>query len=247
MKRRSYAKPPIVEALVELRFVHDVSGDALMDTLSARLADSYSGERKQQELVTFSAAVDAHSVAASARRAPHITFLQSDDGLRLIGCRTQTISVHTLAPYPGWESFFAQVEEAVEALPGDLRAGGLSTISVRYIDRITLPVGDGSYLDFLTIMPTRPEPLPSVLSGFHFVTQANDPDDGTQALLTLASGPPTPTGEPVLVYDLLLQRTGEPLCSFDGREWQSIVEELHERQRGIFEASITDRTRELFE
>lgn len=245
MTRRIYPKPPIVEAVIDLRFNGIIEGEELLEALRRRLADRYNGVPKRQDLLEVDSTFSPDSVSTTARRSPHLTFLRSEDGLRLVGCGTQRMSVHVLAPYPGWESFIEQVEEAIEALPSEVRAGALSSLAVRYIDRITLPKTLSSFSDYVTIMPPRPEPMPSTLSAFHVVTQTKDNADDTTAVLTLASGPPTADGEPVLIYDLVLQREGEPLCGLD--RWRPIVEALHERQRDIFEKSITQKMRGLFQ
>lgn len=95
-------------------------------------------------------------------------------------------------------------------------------------------------------MPHCPAPMPPEIAMFHVVTQTIDLKDDTIALLTLASGPATPEGNPVLLYDLHFRRQGQPLCGLTDTTWVSIVEALHQRQRDVFEASITDKMRELF-
>ncbi|MBI4858982.1 MAG: TIGR04255 family protein [Candidatus Riflebacteria bacterium] len=247
MTRRIYPKPPIVEAVVELRFVADNVAETLLEALGGKLSSQYPGDRKIQELVETSGQVSPESVRTASRRTPHVTFLRSSDGVRLIGCGAKTMSVHNLAPYAGWESFFEQIEEAVAAVPSGLRGGGLEAISVRYIDRMTLPAGGHPFTDYLTIMPPCPGPMPSEIAEFHVVTQTMDSTDSSIALLTLASAPPTPEGRPVLLHDLHLHRRGTPLCGVDDRGWVDIVNALHERQRDVFEASITDKMRELFQ
>jgi uncharacterized protein (TIGR04255 family) len=246
MTRRVYPKPPIVEAVVEMTFTGDRKGEQALQALGAALAGQYPGEHRQQEVVEMSAEVSPDSVATAARRTPHVTFLRSADGTRLIGCGARTMSVHQLAPYGGWETFLEQIDEAVAALPNEVRKEGLDALSVRYIDRIVLPAGQQSFTDFITIMPPCPAPMPSGVAAFHVVTQTVDPADDTIALLTLASAPPTGEGNPVILYDLHFRRKGNPLCGLDDRTWVTIVEVLHERQRDVFEASITDKLRELF-
>tara|TARA_R110002096_G_scaffold436086_1_gene667157 strand:- start:48311 stop:49003 length:693 start_codon:yes stop_codon:yes gene_type:complete len=223
-----------------------ITGEALADVLDRALGDSYLGERKRQDKVEVSASVAEDTVSASARRRPHVVFLRSSDGRRLLGCAAQTLSVHVLAPYPGWERFIEQVEEAVGGLPSAIREGGLTKLAVRYIDRIELPESALSFDDFLRVTPPKPEPMPSTLSAFHSVTQTIDKDTGTVASLTLASGPPATDAGPVILYDLNLERHGSPLCELENGAWLPIVELLHQRQRDVFEASITDKTRELF-
>jgi uncharacterized protein (TIGR04255 family) len=244
MARQVYPRPPIVEAMIEFRFAVAVPREFLFETLRSSLATRYPAEARQDRL---DVSIKTDGGEPSAVRAPHLAFLRSNDGLRALGCGEQTLSVHVLAPYPGWESFIEQVEEALGALPEEASAGGLTAVGVRYIDTITLPGAAKSIGDYLTIMPQRPEGLPSALSAFHFATQTVDEEDGTVARLTLAAGPPTPEGAPVVIYDLSLRREGAALCGLRDAGWRPIVEALHQRQRDVFEASITDRMREMFQ
>ncbi len=247
--RRIYPNPPIVEAVIEFRF--EPRGDAadLAQTLRKALGDTYDADQtRTQDWIEAEVSVADGGVAAAARRTPHVTFLQSASGHRLLGCGPGSLSVHTLAPYPGWESFIAQAEEAVGALPGPLADAPVLSVSVRYIDRIELPADNNiGFADFITVMPPRPAQMPNVLSGCYYATQATDPEDGTFALLTVASAPGAQSGSAALTYDLVLRRAGQPLCSFQLESWKPTVEGLHTRQREIFEESITDRTRELFQ
>ncbi|MBI2376906.1 MAG: TIGR04255 family protein [Deltaproteobacteria bacterium] len=246
MVRRSYKNPPIMEAVIDLRFASEVSGASLLNVLAEKVGDKYSGTRRNQDKVELEARVAAESASASVRRLPHLTFLTSHDGLRLLGCGASTLSVHALAPYPGWEALVDQATHAVGALPAEVTSRGLSTIAVRYIDRILLPSVDVPLEDYFTVLPARPQKLPSRLSAFFVTTRSVDEQDDTAATLTVASGPADPSGQPVVIYDLTVSRQGSPLCSLEGTEWMQLVEAFHERQRDIFEQSITAKTRELF-
>jgi uncharacterized protein (TIGR04255 family) len=224
-----------------------MSGGQLADSLGGRLGALYPGDRGRQDRVEVAAAVEPESVSASASRRPHLTFLRSTDGLRLIGCGQGILSVHVLAPYPGWESFIEQAREAVNAMPESVRGTPVEMIAVRYIDRFALPSAGVAFNDFLTVMPAKPVGMPELLKGFHVALQTMDPKDGTIAILTVASAPSADDGHPAVIYDLNLQRQGTPICSMADNAWLSIVEDLHVRQRAIFEASITDKARELFQ
>jgi uncharacterized protein (TIGR04255 family) len=246
--RRIYPRPPIVEAVIDFRFSPGGLGTALLDTLVDALGETYPGDQKKQEMVEVQAHVRDDSVAAAARRAHHLTFLQSGDGLRLVGCGDGMLSFHVLAPYPGWESFIDMAVEGMAAVAEGLEGETVRQIAVRYIDRIAVPVdSETSFDELLTSMPAKPPSMPGVLTGFHFVTQTVDAEDGTLATLTLASAPPDDAGRPVAIYDLTVQRGGSPLCGPGESEWRPLVEALHDRQRAIFEDSITDRLRETFQ
>jgi len=243
--RRIYPRPPIVEAIVEFHYQSDVSDERVLTSLKNSLGDSYKGEPKKQNRLQFAALVNGDTVQSSTTTLPHFTFLKTPDGLRQVGTGPGVLSVHVLAPYPGWERFLEQAQAAVSALPEEVRSGSITALAVRYIDRIVLP--DGDVQRFLTVMPSRPSTMPTELAAFHVAIETKEPADGTSAVLTIASATPEPDGRPALIYDLNLHRVGERLCGFSADSWGPIAEDLHRRQREIFEGSITDQMRELFQ
>jgi uncharacterized protein (TIGR04255 family) len=229
--------------VIELGFLTDFEPDELAKALHSKLSQRYAGEPFKRARVEFGATIGPEEVSASTRRVPHLSFLRSADGLRLLGCRARALSVHVLSPYPGWENFREQLEEALGALPDEIRDSGLARMGVRYIDHIVLPREATSFVDYVKVFPSCPDALPRVVSSFQFVTQTVDPDDATIARMVLARGPEE---GPSIVFDLHLQRQGEPLAAVDDGSWRSILEALHERQREVFEGAITDKARELF-
>lgn len=244
-ERRIYPRPPIVEAIIELRYGGEVAAEVVVDSLRGALGDTYTGEPKKQERLQFEAQLSGDTFQSSTKKLPDLTFLRTSDGLRQIGVEPGGMTVHVLAPYPGWERFIEQATAAVHALPEVVRSGPITALGVRYIDRIALP--DSNAQRFLKVMPYRPNAMPAELAAFHVVTQTRDPEDGTFAMLTIASGPPEANGKPSLIYDLNLRRAGDHVCSFENDAWIPIIEKLHKRQRAIFEDSITDDLRELFQ
>ena len=247
MPRRIYPNPPIVEAVIEFRFLSGMTREESIDILATALGEKYTGERKKQETLELSARIAAEGLETTTRQRLRSLFLQSSDGLRLLGCGNGFLSVHVLAPYPGWENFLDQARETISVLARQARSA-LAAVTVRYIDRILLPAGKPvSFSDYFTITPPRPVAMSHQLSGFHVVTETHDPENGTIALLRFASAAPDPQGHPVVIYDLTVQRLGDPVCGLDENEWVPIVERLHEQQRELFEASITDQMRERFQ
>lgn len=244
-EQRAYPRPPIVEAIIELRYGGEVAAEVVVDALRAALGDTYAGEPRKQERLQFEAQLSGDAPSLETKKLPALTFLRTSDGFRQIGIEDGGISVHVLAPYPGWERFIEQAIAAVRALPEAVKSGPISALGVRYIDRIALP--DSNAQRFLKVIPYRPNAMPEDLAAFHVVTQTRDPEDGTLAILTIASVPPEVDGKPSLIYDLNLRRAGDHVCSFEGDAWIPIIETLHKRQRAIFEDSITDELRELFQ
>lgn len=242
--RQIYPRPPIVEAVISFRFATSISGHDLSEALSSLLASQYPAPPKQKRNIAIE--IGSDPLDASARSLSPTIFLRSADGLRLVGCSDNSLSVHVLAPYPGWERFIEQAHEAVNALPDNIRTGGVSMVGIRYIDRITLPTADSAFRDFLQITPITPIGMPSTIAGFHCSLQSADPDDGTIILLTIANTIVAESNLPAIVYDLALQRNYGTSLDLHGTSWATDIDILHIKLRDIFEASITDRTRELF-
>jgi uncharacterized protein (TIGR04255 family) len=94
-----------VEAVIDFRFSPEVNGTDLLVALVRAVGEKYAGEPKKQERLEFHASVQEDSVATTARRSPHLSFIQSGDELRLLGCGDGMLSMHALAPYPGWDAF----------------------------------------------------------------------------------------------------------------------------------------------
>jgi uncharacterized protein (TIGR04255 family) len=171
--------------------------------------------------------------------------LATADGKAIVGVGEHLLSVHVLAPYPGWASFLPRVHEALSVYRELARPEGLALVGVRYIDQIVLPDGaDTNLVEYFPCLPPRPESMPLLLDGFHVVTQARDPKDNFTAVLTMASVPSTDHRFAVL-YDLNVVRAFERPAPLD--EFQQHADFLHARQRRIFEDSITESTRRLFE
>lgn len=248
MERRIYPKPPIVEAIIELRFAGQVDRQALVDAMVKHHGEDYSGQRRAQEFVKVTAAVLPESAAAEVQRIPHADFLTSPSGLRVIGCRDNVLSFHVLAPYPGWENFRDHVRDVLSRLPKGIADLGVEALAVRYIDRIVLPEPGASPGKFFLLLAGLPNLGPSNVAALHFLLERSDPDSGLETALMLRGDNPESDGRPAFVFDFLaVQKTPAGLKAGDESAWWPTVEILHKLQRESFEASITEPCRELFQ
>lgn len=223
-----YPRPPIVEAVIALRFVH--SEDVLASVEQA-----------------LGAAYPTRKTLQPNDRSQHpVTQLSSADNLRHLICADGILSVHVLSPYPGWSVFLALAQEAVAVLSRDVRQAGLAGLGVRYLDRIHLPDRFPNFHDYISVMPTC-----SAMSGHtsSFTSGITTTDSSTQtreSLLVTSISEDDNRWSFVCEVDVF-REPHPPLTLEDDKDWITALELLHRRQREIFEASITDRTRELFQ
>jgi len=238
----SYPRDPIVEAIIEVQFAAP-HGD--VGKLVKHFAAAYPGPQRRGSLLHVEA--DMGKGAVSTRMSPHQTFLPTEDGKALVGFTDTSLSIHVLAPYPGWAAFLPRANAAIKAYVEIAGANPVAVVSVRYMDHIKVPVRSPEFnlLNYLPYAPQRATSMPNALEAFHVVTQANDPDLKYTAVLTVASMPPTEDSFLPIVYDLRTLRAFEQPIS--PMELGPHLEFLHEREKLIFEDSITDMTRSLFQ
>lgn len=242
-----YVNPPIVEAVVELRFAAGQPWtDEVLDRLSARLRKEYPGKSRTKNRVEVQANLKSGAMAASSRVMFHQVLFPTADGRALVGIGENLLTVHVLAPYPGWARLLPRMTAALDMYRDEARPEGVALAAVRYIDQIALPRhADVNLGDYFPSLPSRPKSMPPMFDGFHTVTQAHDPEWNYAAVLTMASLPTSPPdGSHLILYDLNVIRNfahPEPPS-----ESLAHLEFLHSKQKQIFEDSITDKTRELF-
>src|SRR3954464_15023180 len=101
----AYPRPPIVEAVVELR----VSGGIAWSGAEAKLLDAfkpgYPGHPRKVNAFQVQTKWQDESIETSSRR-NFLKWLLSDAaGRQFVGVGPNVHSLHVLAPYPGWGKF----------------------------------------------------------------------------------------------------------------------------------------------
>lgn len=244
---KRYRNPPIEEALVEFRLVPAQEWDL---TIPGKLhqhpaiKDQYPGKPRTQKVVEA-------ALQAAPQQPPHLTVregvsriqLVSEDGRRLISLGTDVLSVNVLHPYEGWEEFRPRIEAALKAYAEVAAAKAVARVGVRYINKIVLA---GTELDlgaYFRFGPPSAEGLPKRMGGFVSRVEYIY-DDGAKLLLTYASVE-APAGRSAFLLDLDAIWEGPEPLTMD--KVMRIADDLHDREERAFEATITDKTRKVFD
>jgi uncharacterized protein (TIGR04255 family) len=239
----AYRNPPIAEALVEFRFGRTRPWAEVEGPLLEFFAKTHTGEKRKMETYQVQSEWKAGTVATQASSNFSRWILPNGSGTRLLGIGPEVLSVHVVAPYPGWSQFRPAVDEAFARYAEIAEPQSLTRVVVRYIDQILIPEGV-ALKEYFRALPDKLPSQPEALTSFQVTTESIDPLSGIRSLLTLVTGPSTGDHRRVIIYDLNLTRdlpTDAPLA------WGDVVELLHARQKAIFEESITDKMRKLFE
>lgn len=244
-----YSKPPITEALIDLRV------EKAESLTLAQLEKCHEGEDKaypkKGNLSPASAQAQLMREGQSASFPPaadasQIGYLfKSADGRQIFQVSFEGFTMNWLAPYPGWEVVRDEARRLWNVYRERTRPLKVTRIGVRYINRFDFPGPTVELKDYLLTSPEVSPCLPQQQQLVAFFMQLAIPQSEIKATLLLSETTlPAPTPNiSSMALDIHLFRS-EELPSDEAAMW-GLFDDLRRRKNEIFEACITDKTREL--
>jgi len=240
-----YQRPPITEAVIELRFAHAFEQKAVEDAAKRLAADGEYFYQDPEKTVEFK--FDAVKETSAQKVVATGIKLSSLDRADVLIFRTNSFVCSRLAPYLQWDTFKSRATRGWSVWRKVAGPIELSRIGVRYVNRIDIPPQSGPSIrveDYLNLSPRLPaetrEPLKS------YAMQIVFPLESTPYTVILNSGTvPSPlVGYTSFLLDLDISRETE-LPRRDDALWQ-VLDEMREHKNRVFENYITDLSRRLF-
>jgi len=243
---QKYRRPPIVEAVVEVRVSPPLTAD-LLDKLQVRLRSDYPLPPQR----TFNMHFQVGEETASVREEPLGYRLTSADASEVVSIAPIAISTSKLPPYQGWEPFVDRARKNWEIWRRVAGHRQITRIGVRYVNRIDIPnpteesITIEEYLQYSLRFPPAAAAAGIGPLG-HFAVNVEVPLGKDKCKLILnASSAPSPlvkTVSFILDLDVSLEvdlpQSDDALWAFVGR--------MREHKNFVFETCITDRARALF-
>jgi uncharacterized protein (TIGR04255 family) len=241
--RKRYKKPPIIEAVCQLRFSAESPWDLAMPGLIFERLKSDFPDRKSVKAVQTKFTAGPEGVQQEITQTDLIQFA-SKEGNKLIRVGQNVISVHEINQYSGWDQFFPQIDRAVAAYRDIVNPTGIDRIGLRYINRITFPENPVDLEHYLDLFVHIGSGMPQTY-GLYSMTVDFAFDDGTDLLrVQLASEPGGDIGVNVSRFDLDYFLAKAAKIGFqDIKKWLDIA---HSRVEEAFEAAIKDNLRGVF-
>jgi len=239
-----YANAPITEAIIDLR----VKPAEMVAARLSEVCESVSADYPHREEV-FQAIGQLElkpgiSASASATQESIGYKSASADQRQILQARRNGFSFSRLAPYDRWATFRDEARRLWSTYREISTPQQITRLAVRYINRIDIP---GDRVDLKEFFRTSPEispDLPQMLDGFFLQLRLPCDDLPGTALISQSIVPPVRPGVFSVVLDVDLFRNDSPPQDEAG-VWE-FFESLHDRKNAIFEACITNNTRELF-
>jgi uncharacterized protein (TIGR04255 family) len=235
-----YAKPPIVEAVVGVRFENEVDPAALQLVAAGFLRRYPTRQDEQQQSVVFGPGGLHVGVGPNRIR------LINDTSIVVLA--PNEVSTSRLAPYPGWDVFSQEVVQNLRLLRDAAGFRKLVHFGVRFINRIDIPIINDGGIDlsqYLRIGPTLPSEL-----GFHdletyFLTTQISYSDKVRVTIQTGPAPETLIGHSSVLLDIDVTLKTDLPQKIDAIP--EIMLDLRRIKNTTFEACISDTARALFE
>lgn len=235
-----YAKAPITEAVIELRFARPIDLEVAKKA-AQRVRPEYAFEDPEEEVhIQF----DATTRKTQFQQVWSGVKLSSLDRADLSMFRTNSFVCSRLAPYLGWEFFQPRATRGWDALRRAAGALELARIGVRYINRIDVPVAANMKIEeYLNVGPKTPT-ADRPITGYAMQIVGPLGADDCGLILNSATVPSPLIGFASLVLDLDLYREKD-LPRRDDELW-TLIEQMRHHKNRVFESCITDKARTLF-
>lgn len=241
--QRHYRNAPITEALIDLRV------ELPKRITVADLEKAYAQEKqayptkKNRNLVTGQMQFGEQVAAAASSK--HIGFLfTSKDEKQIFQARLDGFTMSRLAPYENWDVFCKEARRLWDRYRTIVEPEKVVRLAVRYINRLDLPSPVLDLKEYLRTVPEISSDLPQDLAGYFLHLRIPIKDMKCTLLVNQTIIEPSGPNVVSIVLDNDLYRDADVPQDEDA-VWK-LFEDLRVYKNEVFESSITERARELF-
>ncbi|QKQ75564.1 TIGR04255 family protein [Nostoc sp. TCL240-02] len=241
---KHYKKSSITEALIDIRV--DASSEAEIPTLKNIQQSILSQYPVDEEIIEIQGQFEGGSnITATATASQAVVGYRfiSHDMKQIFQARLNGFTFSRLAPYERWENLQNEAQRLWDIYRAVIKPKNVNRVAVRYINKLDLPLPMNDFKDYLRTLPEVSPDLSQGLSDFFMQLQIPQEDIGGMLLLNEVIIPPSGDDLVSMVLDIDL------FCNVnfpgDGIAHWDLLEKFRVRKNEIFEACITDKTREL--
>jgi uncharacterized protein (TIGR04255 family) len=244
-----YRKAPIVEAVIDLRVRFDnepTIGDLkrVAGTLKGRFPTQEDVHQVQMALKIGDISKKTPSSSSLGQRRIGV-LMRPGNGERVLQYQQGGFSYSHLAPYSDWTTFRDEARQHWDVYRRHFKPAAVVRYAVRFINRIALPQGWAGRDSFISLYPNVPESLQKSVDRYFMQLQLSQSHVASNAQLminsALAEGDQVDGVSLMLDFDLFAPAD----LAVDSEEVWERLDAFRVRKNEVFEACITDQTRNL--
>jgi uncharacterized protein (TIGR04255 family) len=241
-----YRRPPITEAVIEMRFATALS-QAEVEKASDKMSSLYPADQPMLNLGVSLAVPQGMAQEVTTQVNKELGHRRSTPDISEIALIwPSAFIVSQLAPYPGWDNFFARFvrDWAVWKRASAFRK--VIQIGVRYINRIDVPIENEIIEEskFLNVYPKTPASFDH-LRGYGVQTRLYLKDIDCNLSVNSSAVPSPLLSHGSFLLDIDIFMTNDPPQKDE--DIYCLLNKIRVKKNETFEACITNRARELFQ
>jgi uncharacterized protein (TIGR04255 family) len=240
-KPKHYSRAPITEAVIGIlvKLPSGVTVESLARVQEGQEARYPTRHKSYMAQGQFSV---GPAIATTASQAQLGYVFHSEDAKEIFHARLDGFTFSRLAPYDRWESFRDEGRRLWNLYRAVAQPEVVTRVGLRYINRLDLPLAN---LDLPHYLRTGPEVSPDLPQGLsNYFMQLQIPLEDLKGMLVINQTLVQPSGPNVVsvLLDIDLFRDADVPNEEDIWDY---MEKLRIKKYVVFEACITDNTREL--
>jgi uncharacterized protein (TIGR04255 family) len=245
-KTRYYSRSPIVEARIDIKVQCSPEMEVAHLMKMATAIESEYEIREQlfnlQNSITIESTSNAVLNSSFSNNPVGYGFV-SNDRQSAIQARLDGFTFSHFIPYPGWDRFKEVGLKLWDIYRQITNPVSIDSVAIRYINRIDIPLLGIELKDYFRTTPEISPELPAVLDAYMMHLQMPIAEiDSTVHIIQARI--PSPSQEIVsIALDINIIKQGT--ISKEAEDILATLTLIHTHTDSVFEASITDRTREL--
>ena len=246
MSAQPYRKPPITEAVIEIRFA-EVFEPSELEKAARQMKSGYSHD-EQVRNIGFSVGVPPDGPVQTSVAEQSGRRMSSDDLTQIAVLWPSIFSVSQLAPYPGWDRFFERFTRDWGRWKRAMNYRKITRVGVRFINRLDIAVASADMAtvdeaDYLNVYPKLPASLRPAAS-YAVQAQIPLPDIGCGLMMNSGVVPSPLIRSKSYLLDLDVSKEADPPQTDD--LIYELLNLIRDKKNQIFEECVTDRAKEVF-
>lgn len=243
-KPKNYKKPPIIEAVIEVRFANHINALDL-EKLVLKMRSKFTIQKLEEVGLKISHEEQSGVRAETSMRLAGYKLIGNADSSIIVQVKHDAVSTSRLPPYEGWSKLVAEFKKYYDWYTNK-NFKTLSRIGVRYINRIDIPLVDKKIElgHYFKIYPNVPKSNFPAINNFSVQTDAALDSDRVLTINVRGADEPPLLKHGSIIFDLdIAQSKNLPTTP---PQLYRILDEIRERKNFFFENLLTTKCKRLF-
>lgn len=243
----SYANPPIKEAVFDVKFVSEEEIDiSLIESLYDILSVEYpKKEPINEQKIDFKIGQgDSEENNFQSTIKPTGIRLTSIDGLQVLQLRKDGVTFSRLDPYCGWDNFSKEAERLLDIYIKTVKPNYISRLALRFVNFINIPEITFDVSDYFNTEPSLSKGIKADMRQFFMRQVIESKSDSLMSIINQTTQGYYEDGIKIL-FDIDVFKENINIA-YGSQDYKDLLKKLRDFRSEIFENSISDKTRKLF-